>query len=153
MTETEKLVAIEAIRTLKATYFRCMDTKKWDELAEVFAIDATFDARRPLEMPGPEALFEREPIIIGRAAIVAFISTGLGPLISVHHGHMPEIAIDSPSAARAIWPMTDLLIAPPGAPFRTFRGYGHYHETYRLDGDRWRIATLKLRRLYVESIT
>jgi hypothetical protein len=151
MTEIEKLVAMEAIRALKAAYFRCMDTKRWDELADLFTTDATFDARRALEMPAPEEFFESEPIITGRAAIVEFISRGLTPIISVHHGHMPEIEIESPVRARGVWPMTDLLVAPPGGPFRVFRGYGHYHETYRHDGDRWRIATLRLRRLYVES--
>jgi hypothetical protein len=30
------------------------------------------------------------------------------------------------------------------------RGYGHYHETYRLVGDDWQIASLRLSRLRVE---
>jgi len=151
MNDIDRLLAIEAIRKLKAAYFRCMDTKNWKELGDLFTADATFDVRRALEMPWAEEVFAAEPIVVGRDEIVKYISSGLGPLISVHHGHMPEIDILSPTAASAIWPMTDLLYAYPGGPFHTFRGYGHYHETYSHGGDRWRIATLKLRRLYVES--
>ena len=32
------------------------------------------------------------------------------------------------------------------APFRTMRGYGHYHVEYRKIGLEWRIADLKLTR-------
>jgi hypothetical protein len=149
MMEAEKLIAIENIRKLKAAYFRCMDTKAWDELAEVFTPDAVFDVRGALEMPKSDAEYAREPVVVGRAAIVDYISAGLAPLISVHHGHMPEIDILSASEAKAIWPMSDMLIPPAGGPFKVFRGYGHYRETYRKDQS-WRIATLQLRRLYVD---
>ncbi|MBW8754754.1 MAG: nuclear transport factor 2 family protein, partial [Sphingomonadales bacterium] len=37
MDRLERLEAIEAIRSLKARYFRLMDTKQWDELRGVFA--------------------------------------------------------------------------------------------------------------------
>jgi len=150
MTDVEKLLAIEEIRKLKAAYFRCMDTKAWDELAGVFTEDAAFDVRGALEMAKPEEAYASEPVIHGRKAIVDYIRTGLTPLVSVHHGHMPEITIKSPTSASATWPMDDVLVAPAGGPFRVFRGYGHYRETYAREGATWRIATLQLRRLYVE---
>ncbi len=151
MTDVEKLLAIEDIRRLKAAYFRCMDTKNWDEFQGLFTQDATFDVRGALEMPKSEAGYAAEAVISGRAAIVDYVRAGLGPLISVHHGHMPEIEILSPVAAKGVWPMSDLLIPPAGGPFRVFRGYGHYRETYVRESTHWRIATLQLRRLYVES--
>ncbi len=150
MTDVETLLAIEEIRKLKAAYFRCMDTKAWDELAGLFTADATFDVRGALEMPKSEREYALEPIVKGREAIVDYVRTGLTPLVSVHHGHMPEITISSPTRASAIWPMDDLLVPPSGGPFRIFRGYGHYRETYAREGTTWRIATLQLRRLYVE---
>jgi hypothetical protein len=150
MTDIEKLLAVEEIRKLKATYFRCMDTKAWEELAGVFTENAVFDARGALEMPKPEEAYANEPVVRGRAAIVEYISSGLAPLVSVHHGHMPEIEIISSSQAKGIWPMTDILVPPEGGPFKVFRGYGHYRETYVNSGGNWQIATLKLRRLYVE---
>jgi SnoaL-like domain len=150
MTGIEKLLAIEDIRRLKAAYFRCMDTKNWDELPTLFTDDASFDVRGALEMPKPD--YSGEPVVSGRAAITAYIRDGLTPLISVHHGHSPEIEITSATSAKGIWPMTDMLVAPEGAPFHIFRGYGYYRENYRRQDDIWRIASLELRRLFVETV-
>jgi len=36
-----RLEDIEAIRRLKYKYFRCLDSKLWDEFAECFTEDAT----------------------------------------------------------------------------------------------------------------
>jgi hypothetical protein len=36
-----QLEEIEAIKQLKYRYFRCLDSKRWAELAECFAPDAT----------------------------------------------------------------------------------------------------------------
>jgi hypothetical protein len=146
-----QLLAIGQIRRLKAAYFRCMDTKNWEELPAAFTEDSIFDVRGALEMPKDEAEYAKEPVLVGRRAIVDYIRTGLTSLISVHHGHEPEIEVISDVEARGIWPMEDILVAPAGGPFRIFRGYGHYRETYRRDDGTWRIAALQLRRLYVET--
>jgi hypothetical protein len=150
MVEPAQLLAIEQIRRLKAAYFRCMDTKRWDEMPDIFTDDCIFDVRGALEMPKTEAEYAQESVVVGRRATVEYIRAGLTPLISVHHGHEPEIVVISDVEARGTWPMEDLLVAPEGSPFRVFRGYGHYRETYRRDDGTWRIATLQLRRLYVE---
>jgi hypothetical protein len=151
MTDIEKLVAVEQIAKLKAAYFRCMDTKAWDELPDLFTEDATFDVRGALEMPKPETAYAAEPVIRGRAAIVKHLSTALDSMVTVHHGNTPEIEILSPTQAKGVWAMSDILIPPDGKPFRIFRGHGQYRETYfRADG-RWRIASLVLRRFYVET--
>jgi hypothetical protein len=60
---------------------------------------------------------------------------------------MPEIELTSPTTAKAVWAMED-IIEGGGRPL--FRGYGHYHETYRKEGDTWRIATLHLTRIRLE---
>jgi SnoaL-like domain len=44
MTVSEQLLAIEAIKQLKARYFRCLDTKDWAGFLAVFAPDAVIDA-------------------------------------------------------------------------------------------------------------
>ena len=63
---------------------------------------------------------------------------------------MPEIEITSPTTAKGIWAMEDVLRWPEGAPMKTLQGYGHYHETYeRVDG-RWLIKSLRLSRLRVD---
>ncbi|MDB5702345.1 MAG: hypothetical protein JWL66_2544 [Sphingomonadales bacterium] len=150
MDDVEQLVAVEAIKRVKAAYFRCMDRREWTEFATLFTDDAVFDVRGALEIPKPDEDYE-EPPITRVDAIVDYVRTGLTPLISVHYGHMAEIDIVDANTARATWPMHDMLIAPPGAPFHIFRGWGHYWETYRKTNGRWQIATLRLRRLYVET--
>jgi hypothetical protein len=57
---------------------------------------------------------------------------------------MPEIEITSPTTARGVWAMEDMLRWPDG---RELHGYGHYHETYERTDDGWRIKTLTLTRL------
>ncbi|GLR67138.1 bile-acid 7-alpha-dehydratase [Acidocella aquatica] len=149
MSAEARLLAIKEIGKLKAAYFRCMDTKNWGEFPDLFTADAVFDVRGALEPPKSEEEHAKEPVVNGRAAIVEYVRSGISPLTSVHHGHMPEIEILSGTSAKGIWAMEDMLIIPPGGPFKKFQGWGHYFETYRYEG-RWRIETLKLRRLYVE---
>jgi hypothetical protein len=150
MRDLTTLLSIESIKQLKARYFRCMDTKDWQKFRSVFTPDALFDVRGALEAPVPDAVYA-EPPISGVDAIVSYVSTGLQGMTSVHHGHMPEIEIVAADEARGTWAMSDLLIAPAGAPFRIFRGAGHYHETYRKTAAGWQIARLRLQRLWVQQ--
>jgi hypothetical protein len=76
----------------------------------------------------------------------------LRDVVTVHHGHMPEIEITSPTTATGIWAMEDHLRFPPGARLRELHGYGHYHETYvKLEGE-WRIQSTKLVRLRLDVV-
>jgi len=71
-------------------------------------------------------------------------------VVTVHHGHMSEIEVTSPTTATGIWAMEDKLRWPSGASLGEMHGYGHYHETYvKVDGA-WRIKTLTLTRLRVD---
>jgi hypothetical protein len=141
MTDIERLAAVEEIKQLKARYFRCMDTKQWSGWEEVFTADATMDVSEE-QPPGST---ERMSIVKGRDNIIPFVSKVLDGVVTVHHGHMPEIEITSDTAARGIWSMEDKLRWPDGKT--TLHGYGHYHETYEKAGGKWRIKTLKLTRL------
>jgi ketosteroid isomerase-like protein len=136
---------IEAIKQLKARYFRYMDTKQWDKWGDVFTEDA--------ELVNPQS---RDVPLKGRAEIVRVVSTNLENVISVHHGHMPEIELLGPNEARGVWSMFDLLIgvrkSRADAGEVRLEGYGHYVESYRKDDDgRWRIARLQLMRLHTQT--
>ncbi len=140
---TQMLWDMEQIKQLKARYFRALDTRDWEGWGQVF----TEDAR--MEVDG-------EPVVVvsGRAEIVAFVKSRLSPGVSVHHGHMPEITIESASEATGIWAMFDYVQAEPesGPPIGLV-GYGHYHETYQKGADdRWRIRSMRLSRLRVDPI-
>lgn len=149
MDAMETLLAIEEIKKLKARYFRLMDTNDWAGFGALFTNDAVFDVRGALE-ENPDLSSLGDPIV-GRAAIVDYVSNGITPLTSAHYGHMPEIEILSANEATGIWALEDVLRLPAGGPFALFRGYGHYHERYlRIDGA-WCISTLKITRLMVET--
>jgi len=148
MTETEKLIAVLEIQALKARYFRTMDTKDWAAFQAVFAPDLVADFRNAAGGDDDSML------IHGAGLYVAKLAPILEQVVTVHHGHMPEIDIHSASSASGVWAMEDKLWVQEGSvlPFRFMHGYGHYHETYvRLD-DGWRIKNIRLSRLHVHSI-
>jgi hypothetical protein len=145
LSEIDKLVHIEAIRKLKARYFRALDTKNWAVWLEVFTEDATlqFDlAEAPLMAAGGES-----PKLEGRAAIAAMVPVDLATARTVHHGHTAEIEILSDREARAVWAMDDVV----DHGHMIIRGAGHYHETYRRTAEGWRIATVHLTRIRLEQ--
>ncbi len=137
--QIDRLVAIEAITQLKARYFRLMDTKQWDEWAQVFATDCV------MEIP------EADMVNHGRDEIVRAVSTALTGTTTTHHGHMPEIEITGEGTARGIWAMFDYVEFPKddGTTWG-LKGYGHYHEEYRVEDGAWRIARTRLERLRVD---
>jgi SnoaL-like domain len=145
MEAAEQLLAIEEIKQLKARYFRCMDTKDWAGFALVFAADAVMDmCEEAGATPGDPAHITR-----GAAAIAAMAQAGMASVQTVHHGHMPEIELLSPTTARGVWAMEDRLRWETG-PVRSLQGYGHYHDTYERGDDGWRITSTSLTRLRVD---
>ena len=144
VSDIERLLAIEEIGRLKASYFRCLDTNDWACIETLFAPDGT----AVYNVEGSGDLGTPDNPVTGPANIAAFIQNGVEHLTTVHHGHMPEIEITSPTTATGIWAMMDILQIPDGE--NTLVGWGHYHETYeRIDG-RWRIKSLRLTRLRVD---
>ncbi len=157
-----ELLAIEQIKQLKARYFRCMDAKDWSGFLAVFTPDATIDsseAYTPTDLngnpvpvdgmpsPPPNPAWRSSDI----AEFVADLANTLTGVVTVHHGHMPEIALTSAATASGIWSMEDMLRWPIGSPIREMHGYGHYRETYERLADGWRIKSLKLTRLRVDT--
>ena len=134
---------IEAIKQVKARYFRCMDTKDWDGMREVFAPDVRIDT-------SGDGGGIQENVDDFMTMLVA----NIGDVTTVHHGHMPEITLTSDTTATGIWAMEDHLWWPEGAPLKHLHGYGHYHETYEKGADgTWRIKSLLLTRLRVDIET
>jgi hypothetical protein len=121
-----------------------MDTKHWDEWADLFTEDCV-------------AWVEDQPDVTytGRDQFVTSTSSILAEAVTVHHGHMPEITLEPGDEDRAqgIWAMEDYVQIPTPDGDITLKGYGHYHERYRRGGDdRWRIASLRLERLRVDFL-
>ena len=125
---------LEAIKQLKARYFRLMDTKQWDAWGDLFTEDAVLQAS-----PDPEERFQ------GRDEIVAKVSHLLRDAVTVHHGHMPEIEIHGDTAT-GLWAMDDFVEMPQ----LVLHGWGHYHEEYAREDGRWRIRSSRLTRLRLD---
>lgn len=148
MDPVTKLLAIEEIKQLKAQYFQRLDSKEWTELAALFTPDAVIDysrhaidlidnhGRTDIEPPPPEWIF------VGGSAAVGFLSPLLAEVISVHHGHDPQVEITGVESATGFWSLYDRLEFAD----EVYHGYGHYEEEYRVVNGRWRISRLVLTR-------
>jgi ketosteroid isomerase-like protein len=138
------LVALEEIRRLKYRYLRCVDLKRWDEIAEVFTPDATADygtpsAGRPLNLRG-------------RDEIVTFLRDSLGNgIITLHSAGQPEIDVDGDTAT-GTWRFEDTVIA---TEFNVvIAGAAFYEDRYaRGEDGRWRISHTGYVRIYETSMS
>lgn len=133
----------EAIRTVKARYCRFLDTKDWDNFIALFTPDAVMDVRED----------SGDPPLQGRAAILKQVRLAVDHARTAHQIHSSEIDLHG-DEAHVITAMQDRVVWEPGESLvpgaQSITGFGHYTETYvRQDGE-WRIAYLKLSRLYVD---
>ena len=140
----DQLNDVEAIRQLKARYFRLMDTQQWDFFPECFTADVS-------------ALYEGAPRaskdlpcdieITGRDALVDGIRSLMTGAKSIHQGYMPEIELTSATTARGVWSMFDDVRLPTCH----FKGWGHYHEDYVKEDGQWKLKKIHLTRLHTEE--
>ena len=95
-TQLQSMLDTESIKSLKAKYFRSMDTKDWASLSSCFTEDLVADFR---EAPGMLAE--------GRDNYMSQLVEILKDASTVHHGHMPEIEIIDEEQAVGVWAMDD----------------------------------------------
>ena len=139
--QVQALLDIEAIKQLKARYFRLMDLKQWDDWGLVFATDCV------MEVP------EADLVNTGREQIVANVSGALVGARTCHHGHMPEIQLTGDDTARGVWAMFDYVEWDEQDGARIgLQGYGHYREEYKREDGEWRIARTRLERLRIDVL-
>lgn len=126
---------IQALERLKARYCRLLDAKDWTAWRETFTDDFVGDTTA-----------SGGSRVEGADAFVAFVRANLGSArkTTVHQVHAPELELTSATTARGIWALSDVVRIAPGF---TFRGYGHYHETYEKSAGQWRIRSSTLTRL------
>ena len=128
---------IEAIKKLKAKYFRCVDKKLWEEMETVLTEDAVADYGMGIEL------------LQGRKAIMEFLKKNLAPdsMISVHQGHNPEIEITSDTTARGVWVLNDRLIIQTIA---TLNGWRYYEDEYVKVNGEWKKKSTKITNILEE---
>ncbi|WP_310961579.1 nuclear transport factor 2 family protein [Nocardioides terrisoli] len=125
----------DEITRLKYRYFRMLDLKRWEEFAGCFVPEATGDYAG--------LVFD------DRDSLVAFMAENMGPqMISMHHAHHPEIAVDGDTAT-GIWYLEDKVIIPE-LKF-VLEGAAFYDDRYVRTPEGWRIAHTGYRRTYEAS--
>ncbi len=131
----EQLSTLEALRQVKARYSYLLDTKQWDDWAQLFTEDFRWAT-------------EGGMAVEGRGPFVEMVRSAVGTVPTVHQFHAPVLEVLSPTTATGLWPMFDYV----GFPETPIQGYGYYHETYRLEGDAWRLSTQFLSRLRTDVV-
>jgi len=134
----DDLIAIEEIKRLKYKYVRCLDQKRWDEIAELFVADAV------ASYGGGAWSFD------GRDAIVQFLRDSMGSqqFLSAHRVGQPEIEITGPDTATGTWALMDLVLQLEFGV--DIRGAAFYEDTYvKVDGE-WKIKATGYKRTYEE---
>jgi len=145
MDDLQRLVETEAIKRLKARYFRALDTKDWALLATLLTVNA-----RSVYGDGLYA-FE------GRDEIMTFLEGALGSedIVHMHQAHTPEIEIASDTTAHGYWYFEDKVIFntleanTDHSPGRTMLiGTGIYHDEYEKVAGEWLISVTGYERIF-----
>lgn len=149
----DTLLAIEEIKSLKARYFRFIDTRDWSGFRSLFSDDCTFDFSQAFgDIAPPPTVSATDPTKESVDNFVESLKVSLSGVLTIHHGHMPEIEITGPNSAQGVWAMYDYIRRPAGRRSPSIEGYGHYHEDYVKVGDRWLISSVRLTRLSVAEL-
>ncbi len=135
MSDIERLVALEDIRMLKARRDQAIDTKDWELYHSLHAPHHVSHNEGHPRWEGPDAMIE------GTRNATATYKT-------VHHSHTPDITFQSPTKAKGIWGMEDLLFDKDTLELM-IHGFGFYHEEYeKIDGE-WKFVWRQLKRTFV----
>ena len=140
MTDLERLIAIEDIRSLMARRVRCLDEKDWEGFGACYAEDAiaSFNGK-------PDGSKGRQQVIDNTVGILETWTT-------VHQVHSYEIDFQSDDEATGIWALYDYLNWDnEDGETQFLRGYGHYRQSYRKIDGQWLITQHELTRLLVET--
>ncbi|HXX90885.1 MAG TPA: nuclear transport factor 2 family protein [Acidimicrobiales bacterium] len=130
---------LEAILRLKHAYFRLLDTKRFDELGELLTEDVT------------TAYQSGALTFAGRDAVVSFLVESLGSpgIVTMHHGHHPEITFLDDTNAAGIWYLEDRVIVPEH-DFE-IHGTALYDDRYVKTGGGWKIRHTGYERIFEQQ--
>jgi hypothetical protein len=135
--DIQQLMDIEAIKQLKHTYFRCIDTANFTELETIFHEDVC------VNFVGGAYEWKLQ----GRDEYLASLKSAFTrEAIGHHNGHHPEIQILSETEATGIWYLADNMWVMTYNFFTT--GTAIYWDRYlKVDG-RWTIKDTNYERIY-----
>lgn len=133
-----KLETIEAIKQVKYSYCRAIDTCNLEMLESVFTPDAEIDYH------GGTYRFQAQ----GRDKILAAIKASFHEdFIACHTVHMPVIEISSDNTAKGQWRLLDYAMNLRENNMVTI-GAAEYVDDYVLEDGRWQIQKSSYTRIY-----
>ena len=88
--------------------------------------------------------------LVALVVVVAWARGAYANLTGAHYGHGHEVVIDSANEAHGIVAMEDYVFGPDRKT-ELFHAAGHYDEKYRIEDGVWRIAEMKITRLFIAS--
>ena len=144
MTDVERrlraLEDVAAIERLKYRYWRCLDLKLWDELADCFTPEATV------------SYGDGKYSFSGVEAIMKFLRDSLGVdrgTVTLHHGHHPEIILTGDDMATGIFALDNYLFNE--RQNRSLRMGAYYEDRFVRQGGAWKLAHSGYRVVFQEE--
>lgn len=132
---------VAAICALKYAYFRHLDLKEFDALEALFIPEAT------------SSYGDGKKAFSSAAEICDFLRRNMesADLISMHHGHHPELRSIDEDHAEGTWYLVDKVLLPK-ADYE-ISGTAFYEDRYVRVGGHWKIAHTGYVRVYEEHRT
>ncbi len=135
--DIQRLMDMEAIRQLKYTYFRCIDTANMGELETLFHDDVL------VHFIGGTYEWKLQ----GKTEYMNSIGASFSnKSVGHHNGHHPEIQMLSETEATGIWYLADNMWIMNHDAFTT--GTAIYWDRYVKEDGRWLISETRYERLY-----
>ena len=129
---------VDAIKTLKATYFSSIDAKNWTGVSNLLKPNVVVDT-----------LCSAGPIFYSRDPFIAFLKLTLGGATTQHTGSDPHIKLTSATTAAGLWTLEDVLVF---GGVLGVHGYGHYNDHYEKINGQWVVKDSKLTRTRIDLI-
>ncbi len=131
---------IEAIKKLQHKYFRCIDGKLFDELAECFTEDVktAYDGTGAFAVQGKDAVMKSFQGVLGKHTVV-----------TCHQFHNSEIEKTSETTARGTWQFSDYVIDTEANT--TLQGAGFHYDEYIKEKGVWKIKLASFTRIFEET--
>ena len=146
MTDTDalrRLLDLEAIRTLKHRYIRCMTQSRWDEMEALLTPDVKTsysDGKYSFDNRDDLMTFLRGAHDASQTHVLAY-----------WHVTMPEITLTSSTGAKGIWAMYHFYLDKPALQQQEM--FAYYEDRYVKQGDTWLIAATGYRRVMEQSFS
>ncbi len=135
--DVQRLMDIEAIKQLKHSYFRCIDTANWEELETLFHDDIQVHfvgGFYEWKVQGKKDLMVQQRQAFHRESV------------GHHNGHHPEIHVLSETRANGIWYLSDTMWVLSHEFITT--GTALYWDQYEKVDGRWLVRETRYRRIY-----